>query len=114
MSKKGKHVSFPNQREQCRLNKYTYTEKCACGILTLMCNYPFEDPKHKKGICRANTCTDMRKTLAGDVDAIEETMAPSTEEKLGDDALIDAKDNIASDTEPEKYLSDPEDIAKSA
>ncbi len=65
-----KHVSFPNQREQCRLNKFTYTEKCTCGIVTLMCNYPFPDPKHKKGVCRASTCTDMRKTLADDINAI--------------------------------------------
>ncbi len=67
---KGKYVSFANQREQCRLNKYTYEDKCECGIITLMCNYPFSDPKHKKGKCRASTCTDMRKTLAEDIKAI--------------------------------------------
>lgn len=70
MAAKGKHVSFPNQREQCRLNKYTYTEKCSCGIITLMCNYPFTEPGHKKGVCRASTCTDMRKTLAEDIGEI--------------------------------------------
>lgn len=78
---KSKHVSFPNQREQCRLNKFTYTEKCGCGIVTLMCNYPFADPKHKKGVCRASTCTDMRKTLAEDIDEIsgEETFDEGAE-----------------------------------
>lgn len=55
-----KYVGFSAQREQCRLNKYTYTEKCSCGMVTLMCNYPFTEPAHKKGVCRANTCTDMR------------------------------------------------------
>lgn len=81
MAVKSKHVSFPNQREQCRLNKFTYTEKCTCGTITLMCNYPFEDPKHKKGVCRASTCTDMRKTLADDVEAIasEETFDDGAE-----------------------------------
>lgn len=55
-----KHVSFATQREQCRLNKFTYDEKCSCGIVTLMCNYPFPQPDHRKGICKASTCTDMR------------------------------------------------------
>jgi hypothetical protein len=76
---KSKYVSFAAQREQCRLNKFTYTEKCGCGIVSLMCNYPFDDTKHKKGMCRASTCTDMRKTLADDVDAILGEEAPPEE-----------------------------------
>ena len=81
-----KHVSFPNQREQCRLNKFTYTEKCTCGIVTLMCNYPFTDPKHKKGVCRASTCTDMRKTLADDINAISGEEVVKEEEPVTDAA----------------------------
>ncbi len=82
MAAKSKHVSFPAQREQCRLNKFTYTEKCSCGMVTLMCNYPFPEPTHKKGICRANTCTDMRKTLAEDINEISEETFDEGAEKV--------------------------------
>ncbi len=64
--KRSKHVGFAAQREFCRNNKHTYTEKFKDGVVAntlepvLMCNYPFPDPYHKKGVCRANTCTDMR------------------------------------------------------
>jgi hypothetical protein len=54
-----KHVGFAGQREFCRNNKHAYTEKIN-ETPVLMCNYPFPDPYHKKGVCRANTCTDMR------------------------------------------------------
>jgi hypothetical protein len=126
---KGKHVSFPAQREQCRLNKFTYTEKCSCGIITLMCNYPFDDPKHKKGVCRASTCTDMRKTLAEDVEAIanEETLGQGVEKVT---SVVGADEAKLTEAQPgaEGYVAKiadgkvpaskpamkPEDIAKSA
>ncbi len=57
--KRSKHVGFVAQREFCRNNKHTYMEKFS-GDSVLMCNYPFPDPYHKKGVCRANACTDMR------------------------------------------------------
>lgn len=66
--KRSKHIGFNAQREQCRLNKYTYTEKVN-SIPVLFCNYPFPQPEHKKGICRANTCTDMREIPDDVVDA---------------------------------------------
>lgn len=101
---KSKYVSFAAQREQCRLNKFTYTEKCDCGIVSLMCNYPFDDPKHKKGMCRANTCTDMRKTLAEDVDAI------LSEEPVKDEADVVA---AVEEAEPHKEPAiDEQDYAK--
>lgn len=56
---RAKHVGFAAQREFCRNNDHTYTEKFS-GEAVLFCNYPFPDPYHKKGVCRANTCTDMR------------------------------------------------------
>jgi hypothetical protein len=56
---RAKHVGFSGQREFCRNNEHTYTEKFS-GEQVLMCNYPFPDIFHKKGVCRANTCTDMR------------------------------------------------------
>lgn len=65
---RSKHVGFSAQREQCRLNKYTYTEKIN-GLPVLLCNYPFPQPEHKKGVCRANTCTDMREIPDDIVDA---------------------------------------------
>jgi hypothetical protein len=56
-----KHVSYAKQREVCRLAKFTYEEKCStCSQNFLMCNFPFPEPDHKKGFCRASTCTDMR------------------------------------------------------
>ncbi len=58
--KRSKHVGFAGQREFCRNNKHTYMEKFDGLQPVLMCNYPFIDPYHKKGVCRANTCTDMR------------------------------------------------------
>lgn len=104
-----KHVSFPAQREQCRLNKFTYTEKCSCGIVTLMCNYPFSDPKHKKGNCRASTCTDMRKTLAEDLNAIVEEPVkeevPAGEAAATDEAVSPSGEAVVGgETEDEKPL----------
>ncbi len=56
-----KHISYPKQREQCRLNKHTYIEKCdTCGQKFLMCAYPSSDPDFKKGFCKASTCTTIR------------------------------------------------------
>jgi hypothetical protein len=56
---RAKHVGFSGQREFCRNAGHTYIEKFS-GDPVLMCNYPFPDPYHKKGVCRANTRTDMR------------------------------------------------------
>ncbi len=67
-AKRKKHVSYQAQREQCRLNKYTYEEKIG-GAPYLMCNYPFPSPNHKKGLCKANLCTDMREIPDDIVDA---------------------------------------------
>jgi hypothetical protein len=79
---KSKYISFAKQREWCRLNKYTYTEKCGCGVISLMCNYPFDVSSHKKGMCRASTCTDMRKQVAEDVNEILSEETPRTEESV--------------------------------
>ena len=108
---KSKYVSFAAQREQCRLNKFTYTERCGCGIVSLMCNYPFDDPKHKKGMCRASTCTDMRKTLAGDVDEILNEAAPVKDEvptcnELDNNTLADSGSGTAHNGEPGDDLTD--------
>jgi hypothetical protein len=92
---KSKYVSFAAQREQCRLNKYTYTEKCACDIVTLMCNYPFSETTHKKGVCRANTCTDMRKTLATDIDEINSQGEPVKDEEPGAELTKEVDEQIA-------------------
>jgi hypothetical protein len=65
-----------------------------------MCNYPFDLKEHKKGVCRASTCTDMRKTLAEDLSAIsslDEVVKDETAKEYGDDVLINAKDNISPD-----------------
>ena len=89
-----KYVSFAAQREQCRLNKYTYTETCDCGKVTLMCNYPFPDPTHRKGCCRANTCTDMRTLPDEIVEADKEQVtneAPKPGAGVDDDGGTDAK-----------------------
>ena len=72
---RSKHVGYTAQREQCRLNKYTYTENVG-GCVVLFCNYPFNDPYHKKGICRANTCTDMREIPADVVAADDRVEVP--------------------------------------
>lgn len=60
---RSKHIGYSAQREQCRLNKYTYIEKIN-GAAVLFCNYPFDAPGHKKGLCKAGTCTDMREIPA--------------------------------------------------
>lgn len=54
-----KRIGFNMQREQCRMNNYTYIEKVS-GLRVLFCNYPFDERTHRKGICKASTCTDMR------------------------------------------------------
>ncbi len=75
-----KHISFQQQREQCRLNKFTYIEKCGgCKTPVLMCNYPFESPVHKKGVCKASTCTDMRTIPPEIVQADEKEVEKATE-----------------------------------
>ncbi len=66
---RGKHIGYGAQREQCRLNKYTYIEKIN-GAPVLFCNYPFSAPEHKKGLCKAGTCTDMR-SIPADVVAAD-------------------------------------------
>lgn len=85
-----KHVGYAAQREFCRNNKHTYIEKFS-GDPVLMCNYPFPDPYHKKGVCRANTCTDMREIP--DVDPVAhkgESGDDLTDKVLDDVAAIDA------------------------
>lgn len=67
---RSKHIGYNAQREQCRINKYTYIEKIN-GVPYLFCNYPFPQPEHKKGICKAGTCTDMRE-IPHDVVAADE------------------------------------------
>lgn len=68
MAKGNKYTSFANQRESCRLDKKTYVEKIN-GDSILFCNYPFTDPTHKKGLCLARTCTDLRQIPKEVVDA---------------------------------------------
>ncbi len=83
---RSKHIGYNAQREQCRLNKYTYTEKIGgsanqSAVPVLFCNYPFSDPSHKKGLCKASTCTDMRE-IPDDVvaaDAADMTIPPLTD-----------------------------------
>lgn len=56
-----KHISFAAQRERCRLNKWTYVEKCPdCDTKILMCGYPSTDHEFKHGFCKASTCTSIR------------------------------------------------------
>ncbi len=74
---RSKHIGYSAQREQCRLNKFTYIEKIN-GAPVLFCNYPFEDISHKKGICKAGTCTDMREIPADILAADEGTPKPMT------------------------------------
>ncbi len=73
---RGKHIGYTAQREQCRLNKYTYIEKIN-GAGILFCNYPFDTATHKKGLCKASTCTDMRE-IPSDILAADETPKPMT------------------------------------
>jgi hypothetical protein len=54
-----KYLSFATQREDCRLDGKTYTEKIH-GAKILFCNFPFTDIHHKRGLCKASTCTDLR------------------------------------------------------
>jgi hypothetical protein len=63
-----KHVGYAAQREFCRNNKHTYIERFV-GEPVTMCNYPFPSIHHKKGVCRASTCTDMREIPAEISDA---------------------------------------------
>lgn len=106
---KNKYVSFAAQREQCRLNKFTYTEKCSCGIVSLMCNYPFGTANHKKGMCRASTCTDMRKTLAADVDEIlsEETPMEAVKDESSQVEGTTRTDSEAQEAEGEALYVEP-------
>lgn len=78
-----KHVGYAGQREFCRNNKHTYVEKFK-GDPVLMCNYPFPDIHHKKGVCRANTCTDMREIPSeiSDMDAENELAKEIAEDDL--------------------------------
>ncbi len=72
---RGKHIGYGAQREQCRLNKYTYIEKIN-GAPVLFCNYPFTEHDHKKGLCKAGTCTDMREIPADVVAADDKVEVP--------------------------------------
>ncbi len=90
---RSKHIGFSAQREQCRLNKYTYTEKITdiSGKNTmsiLFCNYPFTDPTHKKGICKASTCTDMRE-IPADVVAADAADSEVVSGVDGEDSTFD-------------------------
>ena len=76
---RSKHIGYNAQREQCRLNKYTYIEKVN-GAPVLFCNYPFTKPEHKKGICKASTCTDMREIPADIVAADNKVEVPGERE----------------------------------
>jgi len=81
---RAKHVGYAGQREFCRNNKHTYIEKFN-GDPVLMCNYPFSDPYHKKGVCRAATCTDMRqipKEITDADDALGEVATDKAEETV--------------------------------
>jgi hypothetical protein len=79
-----KYESFATQRESCRLNKYAYTEKIdlagGAKLPVLFCNYPFGDPHHKKGVCKASTCTDMRavpqEVVIADLEGKDEAITP--------------------------------------
>jgi hypothetical protein len=77
MKVRSKHIGYNAQREQCRLNKYTYIEKIF-GVPVLCCNYPFDKPTHKKGLCKASTCTDMRE-IPDDVVAADKGKISSAE-----------------------------------
>ncbi len=113
---RNKYVSFPQQREQCRLNKYTYIEKCgSCKTPVLMCNYPFGDPKHKKGVCKASTCTDLRTIPADIIEADETEKEVPTCDELDKTTLADSGPGNTEEGEVEKINKpNPEDIAKSA
>ncbi len=74
-----KYTSYPAQREVCRLNKgQTYTEVVG-GAKLLFCNYPFTNPHHRKGLCKASTCTDLRQIPQEIVD-IDEEASKTTED----------------------------------
>jgi hypothetical protein len=74
---RSKHIGYNAQREQCRLNSYTYIEKIN-GVPVLFCNYPFSQIDHKKGLCKASTCTDMREIPADVVAADKATETDKT------------------------------------
>ena len=84
---RAKHVGYAGQREFCRNNGHTYTEKFTEQTV-LMCNYPFPDIHHKKGVCRANTCTDMREIKA--VEVPQEIIEADKEE----DSMFDSNNDV--------------------
>ncbi len=90
-TKRSKHISYGAQREQCRLNKYTYIEKIN-GIPVLFCNYPFTNATHKKGLCKASTCTDMRE-IPADVVAADQSSknTPETVEPTAGENSIETE-----------------------
>ena len=108
---RSKHVSYPAQREQCRLNKHTYIEKCGtCGQKHLMCNYPFPQPDHKKGFCKAVTCTDMRTIPEEIVEADEEEKGVEDEGithkvEPGDDLTDELMDEAAGSEAEKTYVA---------
>jgi hypothetical protein len=93
---RAKHVGYAAQREFCRNNKHTYIEKFD-GDPILMCMYPFPDPYHKRGVCRANTCTDMRE-IPQDITVEDEEAI-----KAADDS---AQDTICLEVEPVRTEDD--------
>ncbi len=101
--KRSKHVGFAAQREFCRNNKHTYMEKIA-GDSVLMCNYPFPDPYHKKGVCKANTCTDMREipeeVTQADEDLSKEVVEDDKVEVPGDEEKTPEEVKSGNDTMP--------------
>jgi hypothetical protein len=104
-----KHISYPSQREQCRLNKHTYEDKCGtCGQKYLMCGYPSNDPEFKKGFCKAATCTSIREIPDDIVEADQkENTVPSCNE-LDQKTLADSGEGIAHKGEPGDDLTDGE------
>jgi hypothetical protein len=112
-----KHFGYGAQREFCRNNKHTYIEKFS-GDPVLMCNYPFTDPFHKKGVCRASTCTDMRE-IPSEITTADEASEPIAHKgEPGDELSSTAMDDAAStDTdnagkeEPELQPEEPKDTS---
>jgi hypothetical protein len=91
---RAKHIGFSGQREFCRNNDHTYTEKFG-GEQVLMCNYPFPDIHHRKGVCRANTCTDMREIPAEitEADAADVIIPPLTDPVVVERVITHADEN---------------------
>jgi hypothetical protein len=114
-----KYDSFASQREKCRNNGYAYTEKIDLAdgykMPVLFCNYPFEDPSHKKGLCVAKTCTDLRKKPAPaptqDADVPPEVLKADKEQESGiehgsDKIVLGAEKTPTCDKEGATTLSD--------